>query len=1082
MKRLRYLFPTFQTRFRFVALLLLTLSFGSASLALASAENSEKRIDKNNPTKKSGKKPRKTANRKKIKSKKQNLRRKLRASIPQPQTEEFEGDAEKRREWFISQRTFPFDELPEDARHRAFDSRPAEASLSPEVLQWQPIGPKPTSSYFPGNWGLTSGRINAVAVSTSNPNLVLIGGATGGVWRSTDGGANFVSTSDNQVDLAVGSIVFAPSDNSIVYAGMGDVGGGYLGTGLLKSTDGGATWARISNTSLPSVGMITKVEVDPTNPNRVYVAQNAGGSSRSSVFSSGVWVSADGGVNWTRTLVGLARDIVRHPTQANILYAALNRLDGATPNTAGVWKSTNSGASWTRVYTSPFSPTSNVKIAVTPAAPANLYVLVGGSNAARLEVSANEGGAWSNRGSNFDVGQIGYNCYLFVNPANADTIYVGTRDLWRSTNGGTNFTNMTGNFGINGAYNPFIAKSHPDQHHLYISPSNPNTIYIANDGGLWKTTDGASTFSSLNSTLGLTMFVSYDMHPTDPTRSYGGTQDNGTQKRSGNQSWREFSTGDGGQTFVDPLDPSIVYSTYVYHTIYRNTDHGEGNETVIGKNTTFAGDRVAFYPPFVGNDSDSNLYFGTYRLYISTNGGANWAAPGGTTDLTFGGTLSAIGVAKSNTNFIYTGSNDGRLMVSINGGASWTDRTAGLPQRFIKSIIVSPTDPNTAFVTVSGFGSGHVFKTINAGANWTNISGNLPDIPTNTLLIDPRPGQSNTLYVGTDIGVFRSTTGGTTWETFNNGLPPTIVSELDAQPTGLMQAGTYGRGAYEINLNVLPQNTVFDFDGDGKTDVSIFRLSNATWYIDRSQAGFIAAQWGISSDLLAPADFDGDGKTDYAVFRSGAWYISQSSNGQLRTVQFGQAGDLPRPGDFDGDGKADISVFRPSNGTWYRLNSTGGQFAAAQFGTFGDHPLMGDFDGDGRADLAVTRLTNGSLFWYRLNSSNNQFVALQFGQAGDIPAPGDFDGDEKTDVSIFRPSNGAWYRTDSLNGQFIALSFGQFGDSPVVGDFDGDRKADISVYRPTNFAWYRLNSGNGAFSAQQFGAADDKAIPAAYLP
>ncbi|HKO97440.1 MAG TPA: Calx-beta domain-containing protein, partial [Pyrinomonadaceae bacterium] len=733
------------------------------------------------------------------------------APILQPAIEdEFEGDVEKRREWFISQRKFPFDELPEQARQTAWASRPSDReafSMTTEEelgLQWQSIGPLPTNSFYPNNWGKTSGRINAIAVSPSDPAIILIGAATGGVWRSIDAGTTFTPVSDNHVDLAVGSIAFAPSNSSVVYAGMGDkaTNGEYLGTGVLRSSDAGVTWTRVNNNTLPSYGVISQILVDPSNANRVYVAQLLF-SQANSLTLGGFYLSTDGGVNWTRTISGTARDLVRHPTQPNILYLALGFTDFANGSSGGIFKSTNSGQSWTRIYTSPFgTDADNIKIAVTPAAPQNLYVLVGKSTA-RLEVSVNEGGSWTNRGSNFDVGQFFYNCYLFVHPTNPNTIYVGTRDLWRSTNGGSTYTNITNNFSISGNYTPSLAKAHPDQHHFYISPLTPNTIYLANDGGLWKTTDGGSTFVSLNSTLSLTMFTSYDLHPSDPSRSYGGTQDNGTQKRTGTQSWREFATGDGGQTVIDVLDPSIIYTTYVFHTILRYTNSGDSFSATIGNenSSVFSNDRVAFYPPLIGNGVNSNLYFGTYRLFVSTNRGASWSAPGGGTDLTFGGVLSAIAVARTNTNVIYTGASDGRVMVSINGGASWTDRTFGLPTRFIKSITVSATDPNTAHLTVSGFGSGHVFKTTNAGATWSNISGNLPDIPTNSLLIDPRPGNSNTLYVGTDIGVFRSTVGGTTWETFNNGLPPTIISELAGQPGGLIHAGTYGRGAFEINLN-----------------------------------------------------------------------------------------------------------------------------------------------------------------------------------------------------------------------------------------------------------------------------------------
>ncbi|HLM59789.1 MAG TPA: BACON domain-containing carbohydrate-binding protein, partial [Pyrinomonadaceae bacterium] len=728
-------------------------------------------------------------------------------SEPKIEDNEFEGNAEDREDWFIQQRKYPFDELPENARRNAWLSRPADAQRDGlAVANWQPIGPSPTTAFFPNNWGVTSGRINAIAVSPTNSQLVLIGAATGGIWRSTNGGTAFTPVSDNHVDLSVGSIAFSPSNPAIVYAGMGDKAGDYFGTGVLKSTDGGQTWFQVNNTSLPAVGKINKIQVDPTNPNRVYVAQSTVRINNTTNNLSGFWVSSDGGVNWQRTLPGVATDLVIHPTQANTIYAGFPFVvSGSQVVAGGVFKSTNGGLNWSPIYVG-YIGTNTIKLAVSPAAPQWIYVLSGvnvnNTTEAVLEISADGGTNWSLRGNAFDKGQIPYNCYLIAHPTNPNVLLVGTRDTWASNDAGATYFNVTKNFNLNGNYNPpgFGATSHPDQHHAYISPSNPNIVYIANDGGLSRSTDSAATFQSLNASLGLTMFTSIDLHPTNAAISYGGTQDNGSQKRMGNSAWQEFSAGDGGQTVIDVLDPSIVFSTYITHTINRHANNATGNPQTIGSATTFGNDRVAFYPPFEGNGVNSNLYFGTYRLWISTNRGDTWTAPGGTTDLTNGGnaTLSAIGVGKSNTNMIYTGSSDGKLSVSTNGGASWTNRSAGLPNRFIKSVIVNPNDANVAYVTVSGFDSGHVFKTTNAGASWTDISGNLPNIPTNTLLIDAN--SPTTLYVGTDVGVFRSTTDGNNWETFNTGMPPVIISELDMQTSGLIQAATYGRGAYQMTI------------------------------------------------------------------------------------------------------------------------------------------------------------------------------------------------------------------------------------------------------------------------------------------
>ncbi len=993
--------------------------------------------------------------------------------LNEPKAEnEYEGNAEQRKNWFLQQRMYPFDKLPENARRRAWEARPPDAMEN--LLgggQWQPIGPHPTESFFPNNWGVTSGRINAIAVSPANPQLILIGGATGGIWRSTNGGTSFAPISDNQVDLAVGSIAFAPSDPNIVYAGMGDKGGQYIGTGVLKSTNAGQTWTRINNNTLPGQSRNTKILVHPTNANLVYAAQAEGQN-----FERGFFYSTDGGVSWTKTLSGLATDLVQHPTQAGTIYVALQMYDMG-PGNGGVYKSTNSGVSWTQVYASPDANPQNIKIATTPAAPSNLYLLTMDGNGARIERSTNEGTTWTNLGvgSGFDTGQFWYNCYLFVDVANANTIYVGTRDVWRSTDGGATYTNLTNSFQLNGNYTPFVSKAHPDQHHFFQLAAAPNIFYIGNDGGLWRTNDGGTTFTNLNATLSLTMFTSIDLHPANAALSYGGTQDNGTQRRTDALSWTEFSAGDGGQTVIDVLDPTIVFTTYTNHSISRFNNDGTVFGGEIGSQAIFNSDRVSFYPPMTGNDVNSNLYFGTYRLYVSTDRGTTWNAPGGATDMTNGGTLSAIGVSVSNPNTIYTGSNDGKLMVSTNGGGNWTDRTAGLPNRHIKSIIVSRTNPNTAYVTVSGFGSGHVFKTTNAGTNWTDISGNLPDIPTNSLLISP--ASPTTLYVGTDVGVFRSTTDGTTWETFNAGMPPVIVSELDAQAGGLVQAATYGRGAYQL-APAAPRPAPFDYDGDRKTDVSIFRSGPGEWwYLRSSNGGNGALQFGTQTDKLAAADYTGDGKTDIGFFRpsSGEWFILRSEDFSFYSFQFGTASDIPAPADFDGDGKADQAIFRPSNGTWYILRSSGGT-TITQFGANGDKPVPADYDGDGKADTAIFR-TDGS--WW-LNRSQAGTVVATFGTSTDKTVPADYTGDGKADVAIFRPSSGEWFILRSEDSSFYSFPFGTSTDLPVPGDYDGDGKTDAGVFRPSNTTWY-INRSTSGFLILGFGAAGDYPVPNSYV-
>jgi uncharacterized delta-60 repeat protein len=346
---------------------------------------------------------------------------------------------------------------------------------------------------------------------------------------------------------------------------------------------------------------------------------------------------------------------------------------------------------------------------------------------------------------------------------------------------------------------------------------------------------------------------------------------------------------------------------------------------------------------------------------------------------------------------------------------------------------------------------------------------------------------------GADFALARFNPNGSYDTSFGtNGRVVTAVGTNDdeaygiaLQPDGKIVAAGYSNGREDFNFTLVryqggtaAAKTPFDFDGDGRADISVYRTN--TWYIQRSQAGFAGAQWGASGDLIAPADYDGDGKTDYAVFRptTGYWYILQSSNNQFVAVYFGTNGDLPRPADFDGDGLADVSVFRPSNGYWYRQNSSNNQFVAIKFGSTGDMPVIGDFDGDQKSDIAVFRPSNGS--WYRLNSLDNQFIGLQFGTNGDIPAVGDFDGDGKSDISVFRPSAGGWYRLNSSDNQFVALNFGVAEDVPTPADYDGDGKSDVSVFRPSTAGWYRMNSASNSFYGEQFGVSTDQPAPAAF--
>ena len=328
----------------------------------------------------------------------------------------------------------------------------------------------------------------------------------------------------------------------------------------------------------------------------------------------------------------------------------------------------------------------------------------------------------------------------------------------------------------------------------------------------------------------------------------------------------------------------------------------------------------------------------------------------------------------------------------------------------------------------------------------------------------------------------------------NDGSDPVSGTFLNA-PEGSVFAGPLNT-AFRITYTGGDGNDVaitrvaraqFDFDGDGKTDIGVFKPGTGVWARILSGNGAYSEQYfGSTGDRIAPADYDGDNRTDVAVFRpsNGTWYIFNSFSATVTILQFGANGDLPVPNDFDGDGRADIGVWRPSDGVWYQIRSLANQFFAQQFGANGDQPQVVDFDGDGIGDLCVYRPVDGT--WHFWQSSTSSYVAFPFGISTDKPVPADYNGDGRTDAAVFRANADSnqpdFYILLSGSFTFGGASWGVPGDVPVVGDYDGDGQADFGIYRPGSFInWYILRSTGGVVSSS-FGDPADRPIPSAYVP
>jgi hypothetical protein len=379
---------------------------------------------------------------------------------------------------------------------------------------------------------------------------------------------------------------------------------------------------------------------------------------------------------------------------------------------------------------------------------------------------------------------------------------------------------------------------------------------------------------------------------------------------------------------------------------------------------------------------------------------------------------------------------------------------------------------------------------------WTDPPGTGNPALVNNLDLTVTVGGST--YRGNVFSGGSSTTGGanSTVDNVENvylpaGIPAGTPVTISVAATALNGNGILGNNdstdqhfalvGYNFTEQSVPSaKSPVDFDGDGKTDVSIFRPSlGQWWYLRSSNGGNAAFQFGAATDRLSPADYTGDGKTDIAFFRpaTGEWYILRSEDASYMSFPFGAAGDLPVSGDFDLDGKADPAVFRPSTREWFILKSTGGTIITT-FGAAGDVPVVADYDGDGQSDIAIYRPSVGE--WW-INRSSGGTIAFRFGLSTDKPVQGDYSGDGRADAAFFRPSSGEWFILRSEDSSFYSVPYGLNGDQPSPGDYDGDGKFDTAVFRPSNSTWF-VNRSNAGSLIVGFGMTGDNSVPNAIVP
>ena len=718
-------------------------------------------------------------------------------------------------DWFWYQRAFPSGSIDAQAFSRAVEQARVErtaASLGTSAgsLTWTQAGPY--------NIG---GRVTALA-STSGGTTVYLASANGGVFKSVNSGVNWTPVFDSQGVYSIGALALNPSAPATIYVGTGEANSSvdsYDGAGVFRSCDGGQSWASLG---LAATARIARVAVDPADTTRIFVA--AMGTQFSTGPDRGLYRSEDAGVTWSKVLFVSdstgACDVVINPAHPETVYCATwERVRRFTYRRAygpecGIWRSADHGTTWTRLSTGLPAPSDNVgRIALGLAAsrPSTLYAQIAtGASAGYLGLglyrSLDAGQTWTRRdaGSTFVNAFGGFSWYfgdMAVDPTNPDRVFCLGVSLLRSTDGGVNFSGVTGG-------------AHPDQHALWIDPSNVNRVYLGDDGGFYSSAVGGGTWTK-SVDLPIAQFYGGAIDPQNAARLLGGTQDNNTLLTTGSPTgWIPILGGDGFQCMVDPVASNVMFAEYQFCSggsgLQRSTSNGSSFSSPFGFDPS---DRYNWNTPIVMSPRDHNVILvGSQRVYKSVDNGIDYFAVSGdlstnpTTLITYG-TITTLEISAADSATYYAGTDDGRVWRSTNSGGNWTEITAGLPLRYVTRVSADPVDPAVVYVTLSGFGSdeslAHVYRSADRGDHWTSIAGNLPDVPANDLLVDPADTQ--TLYLATDVGVYATRNLGLGWFPLGGGMPMQSIFDLTLHaPTRTLVAATHGRSQWKLDLTALP--------------------------------------------------------------------------------------------------------------------------------------------------------------------------------------------------------------------------------------------------------------------------------------
>lgn len=695
----------------------------------------------------------------------------------------------KRWEWFVEPRSRNERRMPRRARWEAWKEEASKRSRSSKG-DWQYIGNDDIPMYG------GAGRVNHVAVHPDDPMTIYAGSASGGLWRSRDGGDTWEGMTDHIPVLGVSKVLIHPENPDTIYLATGD--GNALTTysiGILRSTDGGNNWSVIG----PSFAqedqyLVNDLIMNSEDPSTLLMST-----------STGIYKSLNGGTDWYEVASGHYKDLEYHPTDSSIVYAGAFAFGGTS---IGFVRSTDGGENFSTVSNG--TPASGdavrIEIAVSKDDPDRVYFVAGDASTDGMEgfYRSDDAGqsftqqaipenllAYDADGSG-SGGQAWYDLAIAAHPQNADYVYVGGINIWRSTNGGADFEIRTHWWGDQN-----LATVHADIHHLHIDGNG--RLWVGNDGGVFQSPDLGNTWDDYSDGLEIAQIYRIGQDAQDPEQVLSGWQDNGTNHRTSGNSWYRVIGGDGMECIIDHSNPSVMYGSLYYGRIYKSDDGGNSFDPVVNSNGSGVDEEGAWVTPYVMEPFFSDrLLVGKKEVYRSTDGANSWSS---ISNLGLSDNLQALAVAESDPDHIYTATSTA-LWKRDGSSSNFSSRDADLPlsQTSVTYIAVHRQDPDKAWVSLSGFEDQEkLYYTDDGGLNWENRSQGLPNVPANCVVHEPSSPER--VYVGTDLGVYYRDSTMAQFEPFNNGLPNVIVNELAVhEGADKLRAATYGRGLWESDL------------------------------------------------------------------------------------------------------------------------------------------------------------------------------------------------------------------------------------------------------------------------------------------